>query len=100
MTDADGASRRETLATLQAERDHLALELLRYREDLQFILEATPALIFYKDTQNNILRVNRAVATSLGVSPEDMSNTSTERWYPVDANAYYADDLAVMRSKQ
>lgn len=70
------------------------------RRDLQLILDALPAFIFYKDTQNRILRVNRAVAESLGVDPTAMENTPTERWYPDEAALYFADDLEVMRSGQ
>jgi PAS domain S-box-containing protein len=89
----DGAAPRDELESLRN-------ELARHRDDLRVILEAMPALVFYKDTNNRIVRVNRAVAESLGVSPEDMADTPTERWYPVDAASYYEDDLLVMRSKQ
>lgn len=73
-------------------------ELTRALHDLQLILDALPAYIFYKDAHNRILRVNQAVASSLGVAPEDMVGTPTERWYPAEAARYFADDLEVIRS--
>ncbi len=73
-------------------------ELARALHDLQLILDALPAYIFYKDAHNRILRVNEAVASSLGVTPEDMVGTPTERWYPDEAAQYFADDLEVIRS--
>lgn len=75
-------------------------ELAHQRDDLQLILDAIPAFVFYKDTANVILRVNRAVAEGIGVSSSDMVNTPTSRWYPEDADAYYADDQVVIRSRQ
>ena len=63
-------------------------ELAHQRDDLQLILDAIPAFVFYKDTSNVILRVNRAVAEGIGVSPGDMVNTPTSRWYPEDADSY------------
>jgi PAS domain S-box-containing protein len=97
-SSADGTD--ATGAALRVELESLRNELARHRDDLRVILEAMPALVFYKDTNNRIVRVNRAVAESLGVSPEDMADTPTERWYPVDAASYYEDDLLVMRSKE
>jgi two-component system, cell cycle sensor histidine kinase and response regulator CckA len=73
-------------------------ELAKHRDDLQLILDAIPAFVFYKDTQNQILRVNRAAAGAQGVTPAEMANTPTERWYPGEAARYFEDDRSVIRS--
>jgi two-component system cell cycle sensor histidine kinase/response regulator CckA len=73
-------------------------ELARQCEELQLIVNAIPALVFYKDTKNGIRRVNRAVAESLGVAAEELVNTPTARWYPDEAREYYQDDLEVISS--
>ncbi len=75
-------------------------ELARQRDDLQRILDAIPGFVFYKDVNNRILRVNRAVAESLGVQADDMVNTETSRWYPDEARRYYEDDLSVIAMGQ
>ncbi|HEY4105289.1 MAG TPA: ATP-binding protein [Polyangiaceae bacterium] len=73
-------------------------ELLQRCGELQLIVDAIPALVFYKDTKNGIRRVNRAVADSLGVTAEELANTPTERWYPEQAAEYYRGDLEVIES--
>ncbi|HEX3850588.1 MAG TPA: ATP-binding protein [Polyangiaceae bacterium] len=73
-------------------------ELTRQCEELQLIVNAIPAFVFYKDTRNGIRRVNRAVADSFGVTPEEVANTPTARWYPGEALEYYRDDLEVIDS--
>jgi two-component system, cell cycle sensor histidine kinase and response regulator CckA len=75
-------------------------ELARQRYDLRLILDAIPGFVFYKDINNRILRVNRAVADSLGVQADDMVNTETSRWYPDEASRYYEDDLTVIAGGQ
>ncbi|HTA89053.1 MAG TPA: ATP-binding protein [Polyangiaceae bacterium] len=81
-----------------AESELSRKELVRRCEELQLIVDAIPAFVFYKDTENGILRVNRAVADSLGVTAEALSNTPTVRWYPEQASEYYRDDLEVITS--
>ncbi len=65
---------------------------------LSAVFDAMPFLMFYKDTRNNIIRVNRTVADSFGVTPDDMADTPTSRWYPDEAEDYYADDLEVIQT--
>lgn len=75
-------------------------ELVRRCQELQLIVDAIPALVYYKDTDNGIRRVNRAVADSLGVSAEEVENTHTTRWYPDQADEYYENDRQVIASGQ
>jgi len=65
---------------------------------MQVVVDALPMLFFHKDTENRILRANKAVADLLGVTPEEMENTPTSQWYPDEAEAYYKDDLEVIRT--
>ncbi len=64
------------------------------------VFNAVPFLVFHKDTKNNILRANRAVADSLGVDIEDLENTPSSKWFPQDVEIYYADDLEVIRANK
>lgn len=66
--------------------------------ELQTILDAIPSLVMYKDTNNRILRANRAAAATFGVTPAEMAGTPASRWFPEEADAFYLDDLEVMAS--
>ncbi|MEA3413360.1 MAG: PAS domain S-box protein [Pseudomonadota bacterium] len=68
------------------------------RDELETILNNVPTYIFYKDTQNVILRANKAAAQSLGVTPDEMEGCPSDQFYPEHADRYYMDDLEVIRS--
>ncbi len=74
------------------------LDLLR--RELQDILDSAPAMIWYKDKENRILRANKPAAESIGLSPKDLAGRSTYDLYPEEAAKYHADDLDVIRSGQ
>lgn len=78
--------------------ERLLAELERAQDELQTIFDHFPGFIFHKDTENNILRVNRAMAESLGLRPRDMAGRHAREFYPELADAYYEDDLQVIRS--
>ncbi len=66
--------------------------------DRLMIFDAVPAMIWYKDTQNRILRCNRAAATAIGMSVAELEGRSVSDLYPDEAKKYYADDLEVIRT--
>ena len=70
------------------------------RKELQDILDSVPAMIWYKDKENRILRANKPAAESIGLSPEELAGRSTYDLFPKDAAKYHADDLDVIRSGQ
>nr|MBI3611903.1 PAS domain S-box protein [Nitrospirota bacterium] len=67
-------------------------------KELQDILDSAPAMIWYKDKENRILRANKPAAESIGLSPQEVAGRSTYDLYPKDAAKYHADDLDVIRS--
>jgi len=74
---------------------------VRATEELELILDSTPALIFYKDRENRFLRVNRAFAESMGASKEQLEGKSVLDLYPREqAEAYWRDDQEVLASGQ
>ena len=92
-------AREATAARAALER--LAQALTEQRAELQLILDASPALIFYKDRQNRLVRVNRAFAESLGVPKEQLEGRSLFDFYPREhAEAFWSDDKEVMASGQ
>ena len=57
-----------------------------------------PAMVWYKDRDNNIVRVNAAAAASVGRAPEDVEGRSTYELFPDEAEKYHRDDLEVIDS--
>ena len=69
---------------------------LRLQDELQLILDHAPSMIWYKDTENRIVRVNRVAAESIGLPKEKIEGRSVADLYPADADRYYQDDLVVI----
>jgi PAS domain S-box-containing protein len=86
------------LAALVIEDVRFNDALKRQHEQLEIILDAVPAMIWYKDASNTILHANRAAADSLGLKKSDLEGRSTYELYPEYAAQYYQDDLDVIRS--
>jgi PAS domain S-box-containing protein len=91
---------------LSAQCAHI-LETLRLQEELrrlyaeqQTIFDSVPAMIWYKDTKNNFVRVNRAVALSVGKPLVEIEGKSAYEVFPDEAEHYYQDDREVIHSGQ
>ena len=72
--------------------------LLRLQQEQELILDTVPAMIFYKDTTNRILRVNALVAQSLGRPKDEIEGRHTAECFPEEAERYFQDDLIVIES--
>lgn len=66
--------------------------------ELQLILDALPAFVFYKDAQNHLLRVNRRVAEACGRGKSELEGYSCAEIFPDEAAAYWEDDIEVIES--
>ncbi len=67
-------------------------------QDRKIILDTMPAMIWYKDTRNNFIRVNAAVATNTGIPAESFEGKNASELFPEESGQYYRDDLDVIRS--
>jgi PAS domain S-box-containing protein len=85
-----------SLAAYVIEYRRISEALEEEREELELILDASPAMIFYKDRNNRIVRVNRAAADSLGLSKRELQGRSAFDLYPAEGTKYYQDDLEVI----
>jgi len=93
--------REELMLKLTAERDALSRTekaFRRQREDQRMILDAVPAMIWFKDKDNNILDCNEAAAASVGMLPRDLNGRSTYEVFPEQAKKFHDDDLEVIAS--
>jgi PAS domain S-box-containing protein len=65
---------------------------------LDLVYPLIPALVWYKNDHNEIIRANRLAAESITCTPEQIEGRSTYDLYPDEAEQYYRDDLEVLRS--
>ena len=79
-------------------RKEAEARLLKQQIEQQVLLDLIPAMVWYKDTQNRILRANRQAAESIHKTVGDLEGKSTYDLYPEEAEKYHQDDLAVIAS--
>lgn len=84
---------RDMTAREMAERE------LRHKQiEQQVLLDLIPAMVWYKDTMNRIIRVNQLAAGSLNRTIAEIEGRSTYELYPDEAEKYYQDDCEVIQS--
>ncbi len=81
-------------------RKEAEAKLLQQQIEQQVLLDLIPAMVWYKDSQNRILRVNRHAAESINKTVEELEGQSTYDLYPEEAEKYHQDDLTVIASGQ
>jgi PAS domain S-box-containing protein len=80
------------------ERKRAAEESQRQQSELRALFDLIPAMVWFKDTENGILRVNKRVAEAIGKSVEQIEGKPSLEVYPNEAAAFYTDDLEVIQS--
>jgi PAS domain S-box-containing protein len=80
------------------ERKEIEQALQRQQSELRALFDLMPAMIWFKDTHNGILRVNQRAAEAAGKSVEEIEGKQSVEIYPQDAARFYADDLEVIHS--
>ena len=66
--------------------------------DQNIMLDNDPTLIFFKDCENNIIRVTESVAAATGKKREEIEGCPSKEIYPEMADQYWEDDLEVIRT--
>ena len=80
------------------ERKQVEATLQRQQAELRVLFDLIPAMIWFKDTENRILRVNKRAAETAGKSVQEIEGKSTFEIHPEEAAKFYAGDLEVIRS--
>ena len=99
-------SARELLARVQAHLDMARIRReaeqarLHVQDELQLIFDSAPVMIWYKDTENRIVRVNRMAADSIKLPKGHIEGRAVADFYPEEADRYYQDDLIVIQTGQ
>lgn len=73
-------------------------QLQRQQTELRVLFDLMPAMIWFKDTENRILRVNQRVAEAAGKTIAEIEGKHSREIYPHDADKFYVDDLTVIHS--
>ncbi|MFC2130370.1 PAS domain S-box protein [Bacteroidota bacterium] len=69
--------------------------------ELEIIIDSIPGLVFYKDTNNRFLRVNKYMAEAYKMSKKEMEGVHLNDLHtPEEAQTYYEDDLQVINSRK
>lgn len=87
---------REIRLKQQVEAQAKALDAIQV--ELRSVLDAVPAMIWYKDDKNKILRLNQAAATSMGMTVEEVEGQCTYDLFGEAAKDYHEADLKVFNS--
>jgi PAS domain S-box-containing protein len=78
-----------------------SLQVQRLADELELIIDGIPGRIFFKDTENRFIRVNKFVADAHQMTKKQFEGTSAFELYPREmAQAYFEDDLEVIRNRQ
>jgi len=78
-----------------------SLQVQRLADELELIIDGIPGGIFFKDTENRFIRVNKFVAEAHQMTKKQLEGTSCFELYPREmAQAYFEDDLEVIRNHQ
>lgn len=75
-------------------------EMLSLVHEYETIFNFVPAQIWYKDTKNNFIRVNKQVEKDIGISADAFAGQSAAELFPAYADQYYCDDLEVITSRK
>lgn len=73
-------------------------QLLESQFRLGTIFNSVPAMIWYKDPQNRILKVNQFGADLMGISAKDIEGHSMAEFFPGEADDCHLSDLEVIRT--
>ncbi|MGA1843993.1 MAG: PAS domain S-box protein [bacterium] len=76
----------------------LAEDRKRKDRELQIILDAVPAMVFYKDTENRIVRVNDSFVRATGLSRKEIIEKSCFHLFPGQGDDFWRDDREVMET--
>jgi PAS domain S-box-containing protein len=68
----------------------------RQRTELQLILDTVPAIIFYKDAQHRLLRINEASERCFGIPKEKLVGRTDKELGSPHAERYYRDEDEVI----
>jgi PAS domain S-box-containing protein len=67
-------------------------------KELQLMLDSSPAMIFYKDTEHRYMRVNKAFAKTLGLPINKIIGKTYNQLFPNNEGSFLQDDLEIVQT--
>ncbi len=67
-------------------------------QELQIILDSSPGMIFYKDTDHKYVRVNKVFSETIGVPIRKIIGETYENLFPEGQSHLHGDDLEVIET--
>jgi len=87
------------MAEIETRKKSEQLQLLS--TELEIIIDSIPGLVFYKDKNNRFIRVNKYMSDAYHMSKKQLEGVHLNELHSREqAQAYYEDDLQVIRSRQ
>lgn len=83
----------------EAKQKQLEALVQKKTKDYQTIIDSVPAMVFYKDKENNFIATNKAFENVMAMPKEKLEGKSLFEIYPKEeAEAFWKDDLEVINS--
>ncbi|MCK5224141.1 PAS domain S-box protein [Candidatus Calescamantes bacterium] len=83
--------------TLQS-RNSFEKKLKQQKDELQNILDTVPTMISYKDTEDKIVRVNRALCRNIGKTEEELIGSTPFDTFPNHGKEIFESDMKVLNT--
>jgi PAS domain S-box-containing protein len=80
------------------ERKRAEIALLKEKNQLTTIIDSSPISIWFKDTKNKFIRINKAAGKIANRPVEEVEGHSADEIFPAESAKYYEDDLEVINS--
>ncbi len=97
----------DTLAHMEEKVIHRTHEYVEMQKishakgkELELMLDASPAMIFYKDSKHRYIRVNQQFAKTVGLPITKIVGKNFEELFPASEPHFLEDDKEVMRTGQ
>jgi len=95
MRDSDGSILWHGFVTDVTERQKAKVELERQRAELNLLLDSVPAIIFYKDTNHRLIRVNQELVRISGIAREVVEGKSDADFDSPYSDQYVRDEKEI-----
>ncbi len=88
------------MASVEATKKEVERKLAEEQNLLKSLLDSIPDSIYFKDKENRFVRVSRAKAEEVGVTPEEIIGKTDYDFFPKEqADKMFEDDKRVMETK-
>jgi len=81
---------------LSAEEIKNAEKIFRQNQEIETLLDSSPVMIYYKDRENRLIRVNKTFSDFIGKSRSRIEGRSEFDLFPEMADKYWHDDMKII----